>query len=66
MKYIVTIILSSILVGSLLSLGVYFILGSGAGYFFAKFIAGPAGIVLSLIIFLVYDGLYPKTKSKNG
>jgi hypothetical protein len=60
MKYILVIALGTIVIGSLLTFGVYFIFGENLGYFFVKFIAVPAGAILSLFLFVAYDTLWPK------
>lgn len=60
MKYLVVIVLLAILVGLLLSPGVHALFGADAALFFGKFIAAPSGPALSVILFLVYDHLFPK------
>ncbi len=62
MKYIIAIVLLALIIGTLTTLGVYFILGSNPGYFYAKFIATPLSLVAAVVIFLIYDELYPKKK----
>ncbi len=60
MKYIIAIALGTIVIGSLLSFGAYFLFGENFGYFFVKFIAVLVGAISSLILFVVYDTLWPK------
>ncbi|GAB4303527.1 MAG: hypothetical protein Kow0096_25620 [Thiohalomonadaceae bacterium] len=35
------------------------------GYFFAKFIAGPVGLLVSGFVFLVYDSLWPQQAARK-
>ena len=60
MKYIVWIVFGTVLISSILSFGAYFLFGDNAGYFFVKFIAVPSGVISSLILFIIYDTLWPK------
>ena len=60
MKYIVIIGLLALLIGLLSSLGVYWVLGEQWGFFFAKIIAAPVGIAGAVVMFLVFDHVWPK------
>lgn len=66
MKYLVAILLGALLVGGALTVAVHYFLGSSPSYFFAKFIAGPVGLMISGFGFLVYDSLWPKQKNHRG
>jgi hypothetical protein len=58
MKYIITIFIGAIIIGGLLAVGTYFLFGANPGYFFAKFVAVPVGLIGSIVLFVVY-GLLP-------
>jgi uncharacterized membrane protein YhfC len=60
MKHLVFVGLLAILIGLLLALGVRALFDVDAALFFGKFFAAPAGLALSVILFLVYDHLFPK------
>jgi len=66
MKYLVAILLGALLVGGALTVVVHYLFGSNPGYFFGKFIAGPVGLMVSGVAFLVYDTLWPRKKSPDG
>ena len=66
MKNIVIILIGAALIAVLLTLGVYLVFGKNPGYYFARFIAVPAGLAASGVGFLVYDSAWPKTKAKSG
>ena len=53
------------LIAVLLTLGVYLVFGENPGYYFARFIAVPAGLATSGVCFLVYDSVWPKMKAKS-
>jgi len=65
MKYILAIALGTIVIGSLLSLGVYFLFGENLGYFFVKFIAVPAGAELSLRYYYLLPMTFYGLKNKD-
>jgi dipeptide/tripeptide permease len=65
MKYIITIFIGAIIIGGLLAVGTYFLFGANPGYFFAKFVAAPVGLIGSIVLFVVYDTLWPKKPSKS-
>lgn len=65
MKYLVVIVLLAILIGLLLALGVHALFGADAALLFGKFFAAPAGLALSVILFLVYDHLFPKRETRG-
>ena len=65
MKYVVAVALGALLIGFLLSLAVYFSLGADIGYFFAKFIAAPVGLICAFVLFIIYDSLWPKKRGKK-
>jgi len=60
MKYIIAISISTIIIGLIFSFGAYYFFGDSIGLFFVKFIAVPAGAICSLILFVIYDELWPK------
>ena len=66
MEYVVAVVSLAIVIGLLLSAAVYYLLGADIGYFFAKFIAGPAEFLCSLVLFIVYDHLWPKRQGGSG
>lgn len=65
MKYIVAIIIGAVIIGGGLSVGVYYIFGANPGYFFAKFVAAPVGLLGAAFGFVVYDTLRPRKKSQT-
>lgn len=65
MKYLVAILAGALLVGLALAVGVYRLFGAEVGHFFAKFLAGPAGLVVSGAAFVVYDTLWPKQRPER-
>jgi len=65
MKYLIAIIICAIVIGGLLTISVYFLFGSDAGFFVAKFIATPVGLVGGIGCFLLYDSIWPKNKPDN-
>ena len=67
MRSLVALVLLALLIGLLLSLGVHALWGFDAALLFGKFFAAPAGLALSVTLFLVYDHLFPtgKTGGKN-
>lgn len=65
MKYIITIILGAIIIGGLLTVGTYYLFGKNPGYFFAKFVATPVGLIGSFVLFVVYDSLWPKKPGES-
>lgn len=66
MKYLVAILLGALLVGGVLTVAVHYLFGSNPGYFFARFVAGPVGLIVSGFCFLVYDTLWPRKKMPDG
>lgn len=66
MKYLVAILLGALLVGGMLTAAVYYLFGYNSGYFFARFVAGPVGLIVSGFGFLVYDTLWPRKKMPGG
>ena len=60
MKYILAIALGTIVIGLLLSFGVYWLFDDRVGLFFVKFLAVPIGGVCSFILFIIYDEMNPK------
>ena len=65
MKYIVAVVAGALLIGSVLSVAVYFLWGSSPAFFFAKFIAGPVGLASSFALFILYDSKWPKNGKKR-
>lgn len=69
MKYLVAILVGALLVGLALAMGVYRLFGrlfgAEVGHFFAKFLAGPAGLVVSGAAFVVYDTLWPRKRPEK-
>ncbi|MEW6645805.1 MAG: hypothetical protein AB1450_01220 [Pseudomonadota bacterium] len=65
MKYLVALLLGALLIGGVLTAGVHYLFGAGPGYFFAKFIAGPVGLLVSGFVFLVYDSLRPQQAARK-
>jgi len=49
-----------------LYIGVDRLFGDWAGSFFAKFLAAPIGLVVSLFFFLVYDHVWPKQSNQGS
>ncbi|MCB1790890.1 MAG: hypothetical protein KDJ27_19740 [Gammaproteobacteria bacterium] len=64
MKYIAAILLGALIVGGLLTAVVYSLFGAEAGWFFAKFIAGPLGLFCAFLLFIIYDTLWPKSRDE--
>ena len=64
MKYIVSVFVGALIIGGVLTTGTYYFFGEVPGYFFAKFVAGPAGLFGSFVLFVVYDTLWPKKSRK--
>jgi len=62
-KYLVAI--GAVAIGLTLGLGAHWLLGADAGYFVAKFIAAPVGLVASFLLFVVFDDLWPKKPNKE-
>jgi len=65
MAYVVAIVLGALVIGGMSSLAVHLLPGSDAGYFFAKFMAGPLGLVSSFVMFIVYDHVWPKNSGRD-
>ena len=65
MKYVAAVAFGALLIGLLLSLAVYALVGTDAGHFFAKFLAAPIGLACSFLLFLVYDSIWPKDDGDN-
>jgi len=65
MKYLIAILLGALVVGGALTFAVHYVFGSNPGYFFAKFVAAPVGLVVSLVGFLVYDSLWPRRRTQE-
>lgn len=65
MKYIISIFISAVIIGGLLTLGTYYLFGANLGYFFAKFVAVPVGLIGSIVLFVVYDTLWPMKPNKS-
>jgi len=66
MKYILIIGTGAIVIGVLLAICVDFFFGDWVSSFFAKFIAGPIGLGISFVIFIIYDSYYPKQKELSN
>jgi len=66
MKYLIGIIISALIIGGMLTISVYYTLGEDPGYFFAKLIAAPMGLLGAGFCFVVYDTLWPKKKVQPG
>jgi uncharacterized membrane protein YiaA len=62
MKYIIAIVVGAVIIGVGLSLAVFALLGDNPGYFFAKFVAAPVGLMGAVLGFFLYDSLWPKRK----
>ncbi|PKM43444.1 MAG: hypothetical protein CVV05_14665 [Gammaproteobacteria bacterium HGW-Gammaproteobacteria-1] len=65
MKYLVAISLGALIVGGALTAVIHYLFGTNPGYFFAKFVAAPVGLVVSVVGFLVYDTLWPRRKTQE-
>jgi len=63
--YLAAILGMAILIGLLLTVAVYHLFGDQAGNLFAKFAAGPLGLVLAFILFVLYDSIWPKRRSPD-
>jgi len=53
MKNIAAILIGAVVIAVILSLGVYYIFGDEPGYYFALFIAIPAGLAGSGLLYLL-------------
>jgi len=53
MKNIAKILVGAVVIAVILSLGVYYIFGDEPGYYFALFIAIPAGLAGSGLLYLL-------------
>jgi len=53
MKNIAAILVGAVVIAVILSLGVYYIFGDEPGYYFALFIAIPAGLAGSGLLYLL-------------
>lgn len=60
MKYLFAILVGALIVGGALTFGIHHLFGYDTGYFFARFVAGPAGLIVSGFCFVVYDSLWPR------
>ena len=57
MKNIAAILVGALAIAIILSLGVYYIFGDEPGYYFALFIAVPAGLAGSGVLYLLYTAV---------
>jgi len=51
------IVLTTLFIGSTLSVIVYFVLGQSAAYFFVTVFAIPIGVVCSLLVLMLYKAM---------
>jgi hypothetical protein len=65
MKYLIAIALGALAIGLLLNVAIYHLFDSNLGYFFASFIAVPAGLICFFLLFIAYDTLWPKKGGKK-
>lgn len=64
MRYLIAILVTALSIGGALSALVYVVLGANPGYFFAKFVAAPVGLIGTLLGFLLYDSLWPRRSER--
>ena len=57
---IVIIALGAIMIGAITTLGIYFIYGERAGYFFMIVLALPLGAISSLLLMILYNAMSSK------
>jgi len=60
MKYLFVILVGALIAGGALTFGIHYLFGYDTGYFFARYVAGPVGLFVSGVCFLVYDSLWPR------
>ncbi len=58
-KYIVLLAAGALAIGALLAIAVYYLTGWDVAWFFARFLAGPAGFAASFVLFIAYDTFRP-------
>ena len=60
MKNIAVILVGALVIAAILSLGVYYIFGDEPGYYFALFIAAPAGLAGAGMLYFIYTAVWRK------
>lgn len=65
MRYLVSIFLCALAIGAFFSFVVYLVFGNDAAQFVAKFVSGPLGLAGAVLLFLIYDAVFPKSRNSS-